>query len=272
MNKNSGKLYLITAFLYPVLFGVLIFVLWQTEVLHKLLGADPFTLPLPGRIFDLFRDNFQKIMANARITVFVAVTGLAAGSVLGYLTAIIASVFPKWGKGGLNIVSVFTAVPIVAMAPVITNLTRMVSKDVYSRGMLAKVIVVTLICTALMSVNAYRGLTELKPFSEDLMKTYAATKAETFIKLRLSNSVPYVFIALKVSVPSSVITALISEYFAESITGGKFVTGVGKQIQDNIVKAQYPTAWSYILCACMIGITLYVILIIVERIVLKRYR
>ena len=40
----------ISTFVYPISFGVLIVVLWQTELLHKLLGADTFTLPLPSRI------------------------------------------------------------------------------------------------------------------------------------------------------------------------------------------------------------------------------
>ena len=66
-----------------------------------------------------------------------------------------------------------------------------------------------------MSVNAFRGLTELKPFSEDLMTSYAAPKIVVFTKLRLPNSLPYVFTALRVSVPASVIGALVTEYFAE---------------------------------------------------------
>lgn len=80
----------------------------------------------------------------------------------------IASIFRKWGAGGLTIVSAFNAIPIVALAPVINNWTRDVSNDVSIRSTLAKIIVVTISCTAAMSVNAFRGLTELKPFSEDL--------------------------------------------------------------------------------------------------------
>lgn len=34
----------------PVLFGALIFALWQTKVLHTLFGTDEIILPLPTRI------------------------------------------------------------------------------------------------------------------------------------------------------------------------------------------------------------------------------
>lgn len=165
--------------------------------------------------------------------------------------------------GGLTIISAFNAIPIVALAPVINNWTRDVSNDVSVRSTLAKIIVVTISCTAAMSVNAFRGLTELKPFSEDLMTSYAAPKIVVFTKLRLPNSLPYVFTALRVSVPASVIGALVTEYFAED------TVGVGRQIRENIVKGQYPTAWAYIATACAIGIGMYIILMLVERMVLK---
>ncbi|UKI37106.1 MAG: hypothetical protein L6V93_02480 [Clostridiales bacterium] len=59
------------------------------------------------------------------------------------------------------------------------------------------------------------------------------------------------FTALKVSVPASVITALVSEYFAE------YRAGVGRQIRENILIAQYATAWAYITAACLIGIVFF---------------
>lgn len=248
---------------YPVAFGVLFLVLWQMEVLNKITGADTFTLPLPGRIMSIIGDNFGSIMGNVVATVIVAIGGLVLGSLLGYLIAIIAMAFPKWGVGGLAIVSAFNAVPIIAIAPIFTNLTKDVSNDANIRSMVAKTLVVMITCTVSMSVNAFRGFTELKPFSQDLMKSYAASKKTIFFKLQMPNSVPYIFTALRVSVPASVISALVSEYFAE------YIIGVGRQIRENIVLAQYATAWAYIVVACTIGIILYVALLIVEGILLK---
>lgn len=255
-----------TTILYPFLFAIFIIVLWQTQILHKILGADTFTLPLPGRILRIIGDNTGTIFQNVKATVIVAIGGLILGSFLGYVIAIIASVFPKWGAGGLTIVSAFNAIPIIAIAPILNNLTKDFSKDPNTRSMFAKMLVVMITCTVAMSINAYRGFTELKPFSEDLMKSYAAGKTTIFIKLRIPNSVPYIFTALRVSVPGSVISALVSEYFAE------YIIGVGRQIRENIVLAQYATAWAYILVACGIGILMYVILLITEDILLKGRR
>ena len=195
----------------------------------------------------------------------VGATKRTPENILPHLSGIIESVISKRTiNGGLTVISAFNAIPIVAMAPVIMNWTKDVSSDASVRSTVAKIIVVTLMCMASMSINAYRGLTELKPFSLDLMKSYAADKKTVFLKLRLPNSISYIFTALKVSVPSSVITALVSEYFAE------YRAGVGRQIRENILIAQYSTAWVYIAVACIIGIVLFVLLLAIEGIYLKK--
>ncbi|GAK50815.1 binding-protein-dependent transport systems inner membrane component [Candidatus Moduliflexus flocculans] len=255
-----------TAMIYPVIFGGLIIVLWQTEILHKIIGADTFTLPVPNRIVKIIIDNAPAIMRNVKATVFVALGGLTFGSWLGYFMAIIASAFARWGVGGLTVISAFNAIPIIAIAPIMNNLTKDFSRDPNVRSMLAKILVVMITCTVSMSINAYRGLTELKPFSEDLMRSFAASRWTIFFKLRVPNSVPYIFTALRVSVPASIISAMVSEYFAE------YIIGVGRQIRENIVLAQYATAWAYIAAAFAIGVTMYVILLCAEGVLLKGRR
>lgn len=256
----------LTSVLYPLLFGIFIIILWQTQLLHKLIGADTFTLPLPTRIISIIIDNMGSIWLNVQATAMVALGGLILGSLLGYLIAIIATLFSKWGMGGLTIISAFNAIPIIAIAPILTNLTKDFSKDPNIRSMFAKMLVVMITCTVAMSINAYRGFTELKPFSEDLMTSYAASKKTIFLKLRIPNSIPYVFTALRISVPGCIISALVSEYFAE------YIIGVGRQIRESIILAQYATAWAYIVVACLMAIILYGILMVAENILLKGRR
>lgn len=254
----------IDSVVYPLLVGLVVMVMWETEQLHKILNTDSYILPLPSRIFSIILENQEKIFLNASATLTVALWGLILGSLLGYGIAILATFFPVYGSGGLTIVSAFNAVPIVALAPVISNWTKDLSDDAQVRSMIAKILVVVILCTAAMSVNAFRGLNEVKPFSEDLMKSYACGKWLILWKLRIPNSIPYIFIALRVSVPASVITALVSEYFAE------YVVGVGRQIRENILIAQYASAWSYIIVACFMGVVLYGILLLAESVCLKK--
>lgn len=261
VNKDS-----VTSLLYPLGFGVFLVILWQTQILHKLFHTDTYILPLPTRILQIIADNSDKIMQNVTASLNVILAGLVLGSLCGYLAAVGATLFPRFGKGGLTVISAFNAIPIVALAPVIINWTKDVSSEAEIRSMVAKIIVVALVCMSSMSVNAHRGLTELQPFSLDLMKSYAANRRTVFFKLRLPNSVPYIFTALKVSVPGSVISALVSEYFVE------YRIGVGRQIRENILIAQYATAWAYILVACIIGIVLFFLLLMAERVFMRNRR
>ncbi len=263
--KESMGFQQATSFIFPILLGAVICIMWQTEVLHRLFNTDTFTLPRLDKIGSIMADNADKLVQNSIDTVTVAFIGLVIGSLLGYLIAVLAVSLPRFGKGGLAVIGAFATVPVVALAPVLGNLTKDISKEASIRSMVAKILVVMLICAADMSLNAYRGLTEIKPYSEDLMAICAAGKGTLLWKLRFPNSVPYVFTALKVSVPASIMTTIVSEYFAE------YITGVGRQIRENIVLAQYATAWAYIATACIIGILSYAILMLVSSILLRRY-
>ncbi|SFB26535.1 NitT/TauT family transport system permease protein [Acetitomaculum ruminis DSM 5522] len=249
----------------PLIFGIILVGLWQGQVLHRLFHTDTFTLPLLDKIGSIMADNKEKLLENTFSTLQVSLMGLVIGSILGYLMALLASFFPKFGQGGLAVIGAFASIPVVAMAPVFNNWTKDISRDASFRSMISKTIVVMLICAADMGLNAYKGLTNLKPYALDLMAIYASSRKKIFFKLRLPNSIPYVFSALKVSVPASIMTAIVSEYFAE------YITGVGRQIRENIVLAQYSTAWAYIATACLIGIFAYAILMILQSIFLKRY-
>lgn len=266
LHENKKFLAAESIFL-PVLLGLVIYLLWQFQILHKILNTNTFVLPLPSRIGHIITGNWSRIVVDIKATMTVALIGLAVGVLAGYLIAVLASVFPLWMKSGVTIVAAFNAIPIVALAPVMTNWTKDVSSDANFRSMVAKTIVVAIVSMANMSINAYRGLTELKPYSEDLMRTVAAGRMKVLFKLRIPNSVLYIFTALKVAVPSSIISAIVSEYFAE------YIVGVGRKIRENIVLAQYSTAWAYITVACVLGILMYVVLMIIQKIFLgKRYR
>lgn len=252
--------------MYPVIFGIIIFILWQCKALNHLFNVSEQILPSPTHICEIISDNIVKMIPHIKNTMIEILVGLLIGSVLGYLLAVLAALFPIAGKGGISLVTAFNAVPIIALTPVLLNISKLISKDVEVRSMIAKISVIAVVTMASMSITAYRGLTETKPFAEDLLQSYACKKRTILWKLRIPNSIPYIFTSLKIGIPTSVISALVSEYFTESSTG------VGYQIRSNVTLMQYPTAWGYIFVACLIGIIMYAILMIVQVIFKKLHR
>ena len=116
---------------------------------------------------------------------------------------------------------------------------------------------------AAMAFNAYRGLNDLKPYSLDLMRSYASRKSTVFFRLRLPNCLPSVFTALKINITSAMIAAIVSEYFASS------TAGLGFGIKDNLRKAEMAMGWSYIAIASIAGIFFYLLMVFAERRVIR---
>ena len=187
--KSKKLLDTISGVALPVLFGVIIAVLWQTQVLHKLMGTDLITLPLLTRIGEIIVENFGTISGHIVITVIVALGGLVTGSVLGYLIAVTAALFTKWGAGGLTIVSAFNAIPIVALAPVINNWTRDVSNDVITPFTLSprERIYSTVVTTALMVPSPESATTTEASPSAFIMSSRKITACSSF---RIGQTMP----------------------------------------------------------------------------------
>lgn len=239
----------------PILFGVLIIVLWQAGFLHLIFRLKIYQLPLPTDIVQSLKENFGKSIFDSFSTLSGSIIGMVLGSLLGFAIAAIATFFPKWGYGGMILVTALNAIPIVALSPIMNCW--------FSSGMAQKVGVVTVVCMAAMALNSYSGLNSLKPFSIDLMRMSAANKWVIFKKLRLPNCLPNIFTASKINVASSIIAAIISEYFASS------TSGLGFGIKDNLRKAEMSAGWSYIVLASLAGVILYSIIVIVERNAIK---
>ncbi|MEQ8196943.1 MAG: ABC transporter permease subunit [Clostridiaceae bacterium] len=237
--------------LWPLGFGILFIAIWQGGLIHDVLGFEPFQLPLPSQIVTTLQDNFSKALSDTAVTISGAMAGLALGSVIGFIVAVIATLFPKWGYTGLSVIAAFNAIPIVALSPIMNRW--------FTNGFAQKMGVVTVVCMAAMAINAYRGLNDLKPFARDLLESYAASVSTVFFKLRLPNCLPSILTALKINAASALMAAMISEYFASS------TSGIGFGIKDNLRKGMMAMGWSYIVMAALVGIVLYLAILLVER-------
>jgi NitT/TauT family transport system permease protein len=241
--------------LLPLGFGILVIFIWQKGLIHDVLGFKSFQLPIPSQIIETLQKNFDKAIADTIVTISGALVGLALGCLIGFLVAVIATQFPKWGYTGLSIIAAFNAIPIVALSPIMNRW--------FTSGFAQKVGVVTVVCMAAMAINAYRGLNDLKPFSKDLLESYASSERVIFFKLRLPNCLPSVLTALKINVAAAIMAAMISEYFAAS------TSGIGFGVKDNLRKGMMAMGWSYIVMAALVGIVLYLIVLLVERRAIK---
>lgn len=284
-DEHQGMIYLIGI-------AALVLYFWQYGYLHMLFGIDPstssFPYPFPkainsysdftggvkgdyNSVFGSLVSSFvnsssdilnDSILYNSITTVTGMLAGYVLGGSLGYLTAVIASNSEKWGKGILTVCTILVSFPVVALGPIVNH---WFPSNSYMLSWIAKLIVVTILCMAGMSVNAYKGLTVMKPYALDLMSVCNADKKTTLMKLRIPNSMPNVFTALKINAATALMGAFVCEFYSLSKP-----YGIGMMFNNYWDTARYQ-AWAYIIMAIVYGLVLYLIVAAAEKKVLAWY-
>ena len=109
-----------------------------------------------------------------------------------------------------------------------------------------------------------KGLRSPDLMKLDLLKTYNATRLETFLKLRLPASIPYLFASLKIGIAASLVGAIVGEL----PTGA--VQGLGARLLAGAYYGQTIQIWSALLSAAVLAAFLVAIINLVQQVTLKR--
>ncbi len=129
----------------------------------------------------------------------------------------------------------------------------------------SKMAIVAIIVFFPTMINTVRGLTLVDERQLELMRSYAATPFTILRSLRIPNALPFIFSALRVASPLSLIGAVVAEFF-----GGPRAT-LGVFITQEASSFNFARAWTAILMASIIGISFYLVVLIAERLVMPWY-
>lgn len=239
----------------PLVFGVVFVALWQAVV--KVFDLKPYFLPSPASIASAFADNLDKVWRASAVSGTNALVGLVAGVVLGIVLAFALMRFNILNDLVGPVAIALNAIPIVVLVAVFQNMYPSTSE-------IPRRLMVTLIVFFIVLVNVAKGLRQVQPTHLELLRSYAASSREVLVKARVPNAVPYLFTALKIAAPTAVITAFVSEYF-----GGR-QNGLGYFIPSNFANSKNAVAWAYVLGACALGLTFYLVSIALESIINHR--
>ncbi|MGG4400460.1 ABC transporter permease [Paenibacillus amylolyticus] len=230
--------------------GMLFFALWQLRLFHWIFSLESYQLPVPSAIAASIQENANMLFRYAMYSGTEMLGGFLLGSLLGALAAAGASFFPTSGRAAVTVLSGLNAVPIVALAPIMNNW--------FGDGIWSRIAVVTVISMAAMAVSLFKGLTSIQPQYSDLLSGLAASRMQFFWKLRLPHALPSLFAGLKINMSTSIIGAIVGEFFIAS-------QGLGYLLSDQIRLANMPLAWSCIVIAAALGIVLYEAVVLAEK-------
>jgi len=225
-------------------------VLWElvVEVFH----IKRFLLPRPTAIIAAFGREFPTVTAAGWFTMREAMGGFVLGASAGIVIALITARWTVIRDGMMPFAIAINATPIIALAPIMNNWFGITNP-------MAKMSIVGVIVFFPVMINMVRGLSEVQPGFIELMDSYGATPRHILMKVRIPNSLPYVFGAFKVGTTLSVIAAIVSEYFG----GSRDALGV--YISQQAALFHFAEAWAAILVASFSGIVFYLVIVVVEH-------
>jgi NitT/TauT family transport system permease protein len=201
----------------------------------------------------------------ALFTAKEAAVGFALGAALGFALGVLLAHFRILQRGFLPWIVASQTVPILVVAPmVVVWLTPKLPEKFQDWGSVA--VIAAYLTFFPVTINTIRGLQSADRRALELMRSYAAGEWRILWKLRVPTALPYIFAALKVSATASVVGAIIGE-LPSSIQDG-----LGGQI---INYSQYYTTqptglWATNVIAAALGISFFLIVLIAERLVVRR--
>jgi NitT/TauT family transport system permease protein len=207
-----------------------------------------------------YRPNPRSLFFHAWQTLAPTLLGFVIGGLAGILLAVgivhnramDMSVMP-WAIASQTI-------PILAIAPMIIVVLNSIGLE----GLIPKSLISAYLSFFPVVVGMVKGLRSPGAMDLDLLRTYSASGSETFWKLRLPASVPFLFASLKVGIAA----ALVGTIVAELPTGARF--GLGARLLTGSYYGQTIQIWSALFMAAICAAALVATLSLIERMTLRR--
>jgi NitT/TauT family transport system permease protein len=246
---------------------------WVGEKTGLKLGAfvvNDRTMPhihdIVGQLFEPSRRNgpmlIEVLWDAALFTAKEAAVGFVLGASIGFALGVVLAHSRLLQRGFLPYIVASQTIPILAIAPmVVVWLGGRGFPDWFSVSVISAYLTFFPV-----TINTLRGLTSADPRALELMRSYAAGPLAILWKLRLPSSLPFLFAAFKISATASVVGAIIGELPAS------IQDGLGGAILNfnQYYATSPPSLWATNLIAALLGITFFLIVVVAERIVVRR--
>lgn len=235
-------------YLYPIIAVGIVVLLW--DVLTRTLNVSPIVFPGPTLVVDSIRSNWENLLQHSMLTYYVALMGFVISTILSFLLTTLFH-FSKPLKIALFPLAVSTrAIPIVALAPIVVLW--------FGTGNVSKVFLSSLISFFPILINQMKGIADFEKDEFDLLKTFTTNKWRIYFKVRIPNSLPYLFAGFKVATAFAVIGSIVAEFVGSN-------NGIGYIVKSSTYYNDTPLTFASIVFAALIGLSFYEIIAFVER-------
>jgi NitT/TauT family transport system permease protein len=240
----------------------------SAEILVATMAQERPVLPAPHQVvmelkktvLDTPVTSRRSLLHHAWVTLSSTLLGFALGALLGIGLAVLIVHLRTLERSLMPWIISSQTIPILAIAPIII----VVLGSVGVTGLLPKAIISAYLCFFPVAISMVKGLNSPDPMQRDLMRTYSASPAQTFFKLRLPASLPFLFAGLKVAVAISLVGAIVGEL----PTGAQ--AGLGARLLAGSYYGQTIQIWAALVAAAVLASGLVAAVALAERLVGRR--
>jgi NitT/TauT family transport system permease protein len=234
--------------LTPILFGILLFALWEGAV--RLFHIPLYIIPPPSLIFVEFVHHFQRIWYYTLVTGMETLVGFAVALLLGIPLSLFVAFSPLLRRTFYPLAVTLEMVPKIVFAPIFVTW--------FGFGFLPKILVVYLVCFFPILLNGILAFTSLSVELTRFCLSTGAGPLRTFFKVRLPAALPQVFVGIKGAAVNATVGATIAEWI-----GGD--AGLGYYVQIASGDLRMDLAFAIIIMLAALGLLLFWIVVLAER-------
>ncbi|HET9259612.1 MAG TPA: ABC transporter permease [Acidimicrobiia bacterium] len=191
-----------------------------------------YIVPGPLDVLDAFGDELGGLARAAGVTLFEALAGLLIGSVAGITLAVVITFWGHLEQGLMSLALLVKSTPIIAIAPILTIWMGF--------GAGPKVAVTALLTFFPVLINSLEGFRSVDVAMLDWARSIDAPRREVFVQLRWPSARPFLFAALKVVAPLSLIGAVVAEWVGAS-------SGLGRHMWVAYTNLDMPSLFAAVL-------------------------
>ncbi|MET1044963.1 MAG: ABC transporter permease subunit [Microbacteriaceae bacterium] len=237
--------------LWPIVALVL---LWDVWVLAN--GYTSIVAPRPWSVINDVVGNPDAYAIDFLWTLAISVSGLLLGMLLGTIAAVLISLWAPMSAVLTPAALIVRSVPVTVMIPIIA---RVFGYEVYT------VLVVTVITSFFPAfVLGLSGMASAPVSSRDLFVVFGSSRPASLWRLRLPYAVPNLLLALRITAPLAVLSAMLAEFLiGQQGLGYLFIVARSYMEIDR--------AWGTALVATMLSVFAFLAARFVERRITPRF-
>jgi NitT/TauT family transport system permease protein len=239
-----------------------------TDLVVASLNMDRPVLPAPHQIVaELYKlviatspTSKRGLIYHSTITLEETLIGFFFGASLGIGLAVLVLSMRTLERSMMPWIVASQTVPIIALAPMIVVILNQFDIT----GIAPKAVIAAYLSFFPITVGMVKGFRSPDPLQLDLLRTYSATRAQTFVKLRTPASAPFFFASMQIGAAAALVGAVVAEV-TKSEDGG-----LGARLLAGSYYGQTVQIWAALFAAATLSACLVGVIALTGRIVLRR--